>query len=363
VTDNCTSTAASADMSGNRTESIADQETARPRPSGLGRPDQSPKRDDYGGPRTGDEVFDLGGIPVDDGIGIYLKEAASMPLLSREEELRLTKAISTGREAQRRLRCRDHKGDEHEQLERQVEEACMAREHLILANTRLVVSIAKKYRGRGLSFLDLIQEGNLGLIKTLEKFDHTRGYRFSTYATWWIRQYITRAIASQARTIRIPVHMNDRIRRVYQTAHELEQETNRRPTAEEIASEMGLRPSKVRWMLKVSRYPLSLERPVGDDDPDELGSFIPDDNMPAPPEEASQQLLREEVEQVLGTLTPREARILRLRFGLHDGHSYTLEEIGVKFGLTRERIRQIEHKALRRLRHPRRSRKLLGYVT
>jgi len=361
VTDDATNTTASADKSSSKTENTADQETARPRPGGLGRPDQLPERDDRDSLSTGEEVFDLRGIPVDDGIGIYLKEAASMPLLSREEELRLTKAISTGREAQRRLRNSDHEGCE--QLERQLEEACMAREHLILANTRLVVSIAKKYRGRGLSFLDLIQEGNLGLIKTLEKFDYTRGYRFSTYATWWIRQYITRAIASQARTIRIPVHMNDRIRRVYQTARQLEQETNRRPTAEEIASEMGLRPSKVRWMLKVSRYPLSLERPVGDDDPDELGSFIPDDNMPAPPEEASQQLLREEMEQVLGTLTPREARILRLRFGLHDGHSYTLEEIGNKFGLTRERIRQIEHKALRRLRHPRRSRKLLGYLT
>jgi RNA polymerase primary sigma factor len=363
VTNDATNTTASADKSSSKSESIADQETARPRPPGLGRPDPLPERDDRDRLSTGEGVFDLGGIPVDDGIGIYLKEAASMPLLSREEELKLTKAISTGREAQCKLRNNDHVGCEHEQLERQVEEACMAREHLILANTRLVVSIAKRYRGRGLSFLDLIQEGNLGLIKTLEKFDHTRGYRFSTYATWWIRQYITRAIASQARTIRIPVHMNDRIRRLYQTARELEQETNRRPTAEEIASEMGLRPSKVRWMLNVSRYPLSLERPVGEDDPDELGSFIPDDNMPAPPEEASQRLLHEKMEQVLSTLTPREARILRLRFGLHDGHSYTLEEIGDKFGLTRERIRQIEHKALRRLRHPRRSRKLLGYLT
>jgi RNA polymerase primary sigma factor len=310
-----------------------------------------------------DSGFDLTGIPIDDAIGIYLQQAASMSLLSREEELELTRTVSRGREAQRRLK--DDSVSERDSgcLKRQAERALAAREHLILANTRLVVSIAKKYRGHGLPLLDLIQEGNLGLIKTLEKFDHTRGYRFSTYATWWIRQYITRAIASQGRTIRIPVHMNDLLRRMYKTARRLEQETNRRPTPEEIASEMGLRPSKVRWMLKVSRYPLSLERPVGDDDPDELGSFIPDDSTPAPPEEASQVLLREELEQVLSTLTSREARILRLRFGLHDGHTYTLKEIGDKFGLTRERIRQIEQKALRRLRHPRRSRKLLGYRT
>jgi RNA polymerase primary sigma factor len=305
--------------------------------------------------------FDLTDIPVDDGIGIYLKEAASVPLLSREEELELTRTVSRGREAQRKLRDASIGELDAEHLRQQVERALAAREHLILANTRLVVSIAKKYRGHGLSLLDLIQEGNLGLIKTLEKFDHTRGYRFSTYATWWIRQYITRAIASQGRTIRIPVHMNERIRRMYKAARQLEQETNHRPTPEEIASEMGVRPSKVRWMLKVSRYPLSLERPVGGDEPDELGSFIPDDSTPAPPEETSQLLLRQEMEQVLNTLTPREARILRLRFGLHDGHTYTLKEIGRKFGLTRERIRQIEQKALRRLRHPRRSRKLVGY--
>ena len=310
-----------------------------------------------------DDSYDLADIPVDDGIGIYLKEAASVPLLSREEELELTRAVSQGREAQRQLRGNSVDGPDARRLEQQVERALAAREHLILANTRLVVSIAKKYRGHGLSLLDLIQEGNLGLIKTLEKFDHTRGYRFSTYATWWIRQYITRAIASQGRTVRIPVHMNERIRRMYRTARRLEQETSHRPTPEEIAREMGLRPSKVRWMLQVSRYPLSLERPVGDDEPDELGSFIPDESTPAPPEEASQLLLRQDMERALSTLTPREARILRLRFGLHDGHTYTLKEIGLKFGLTRERIRQIEQKALRRLRHPRRSRKLVGYRT
>lgn len=309
------------------------------------------------------DSYDLANIPVDDGIGMYLKEAASVPLLSREEELTLTRAVSRGRVAQRKLREKSVDSRDAERLEQHVQRALAAREHLILANTRLVVSIAKRYRGHGLSLLDLIQEGNLGLIRTLEKFDHTRGYRFSTYATWWIRQYITRAIASQGRTIRIPVHMNERIRHTYRTARRLEQETNRRPTPEEIAREMGLRPDKVRWILRVSRYPLSLERPVGEDEPDELGSFIPDESTPAPPEETSQQLLRQEMEHALSTLTPREARILRLRFGLHDGHTYTLKEIGCKFGLTRERIRQIEQKALRRLRHPRRSRRLVGYRT
>jgi RNA polymerase primary sigma factor len=234
---------------------------------------------------------------------------------------------------------------------------------LIVANTRLVISIAKRYRGRGLSFLDLIQEGNVGLLKALEKYDYTRGFRFSTYATWWIRQAVTRAIACQGRTIRIPVYMNDRIRRMYRTAHRLEQEYDRRPTPEEIADEMGLKPRKVRWMLKVSYYPLSLEQPVGEDKDAELGQLIGDDDTPAPAESASRHLLRDKIEEVLRTLTAREARILRLRFGLQDGHSHTLEEVAKKFGLTRERIRQIERKALRRLRHPRRSRQLRAYQT
>ena len=311
----------------------------------------------------GKAVFDLADIPTEDGMGMYLQEIASVPLLSREQELRLAKAVCKGRDAERKLASPDLDRRERGRLEQDVEEARSAREHLIVANTRLVISIAKRYRGRGLSFLDLIQEGNMGLMKTLEKYDHTRGYKFSTYATWWIRQAVTRAVACQGRTIRIPVHMSDRIRRMYQIAYRLEQEHDRRPTPEEIAHEMGLRPRKVRWMLKVSYYPLSLERPVGEDKDAELGQFIEDDGTPAPAESASRQLLRDKIEQVLSTLTAREARILRLRFGLQDGHSYTLEEVGNKFGLTRERIRQIQRKALRRLRHPRRSRSLRAYQT
>jgi RNA polymerase primary sigma factor len=251
---------------------------------------------------------------------------------------------------------------ERKHLEQSIKEARLAREHLIAANTRLVVSVAKKYVGHGVPFLDLIQEGNLGLMKAVEKFDYTRGYRLSTYAHWWIRQTITRAVADQGRTIRVPVHMNDQIRRLYKTAHRLEQECGRRPTAEEIAQEMGLQPRKVRWILKVSRYPLSLERPVGEEEDRELGSFIEDDSIPPPDQSVHQHLLRDKVEGVLDTLTPREARILRLRFGLQDGRSYTLEEVGQKFGLTRERIRQLQRRALRRLRHPRRSRQLRDYL-
>jgi RNA polymerase primary sigma factor len=309
------------------------------------------------------DAFDLSGISSDDSIGLYLKEMARVPLLTTQEEIRLAKLLEKGQTAQRRLRKDGHDPSERRELEQAVAEGQAAREHLIKANTRLVVSIAKKYMGRGVPFLDLIQEGNLGLMKAVEKFDYQRGYRFSTYATWWIRQTITRAIADQGRTIRVPVHMSDRIRRLYKTARRLEQEQGRKPTPEEIAEELELEPRKVRWMLKVSWRPLSLEKPIGEEEDSELGNFIEDDNTPTPTQSAYEHLLKEKMEQVLATLTPREARILRLRFGLQDGRSYTLEEVGQKFGLTRERIRQIEGKALRRLRHPRRSRQLKEYLS
>jgi len=306
--------------------------------------------------------FDLSGISSDDSVGLYLKEMARVPLLSTKEEVCLAKTLEAGRDAQSTIR--DNGSDPAHQAELLdlVRKGEAARDHLIKANTRLVVSIAKKYMGRGVPFLDLIQEGNLGLMKAVEKFDYTRGYRFSTYATWWIRQTITRSIADQGRTIRVPVHMSDRIRRLYNTARELEQEHGRRPTPEEIAAEMNIEPRKVQWMLRVSWRPLSLERPVGKDEDSELVSFIEDESSPVPNQSAYQTLLGDKVEEMLTTLNPREARILRLRFGLVNGRSYTLEEVGQKFGLTRERIRQIEGKALRRLRHPCRSRELRDYL-
>jgi len=310
-----------------------------------------------------EDLFDLSSISSDDTVGLYLKEMARVPLLSTEEEVRLAKALERGYKAHRQLQRDGQNPTERDKLKRAVEEGKVARSHLIEANTRLVVSIAKKYMGRGVPFLDLIQEGNLGLMKAVEKFDYRRGYRFSTYATWWIRQTITRAIADQGRTIRVPVHMSDRIRRLYKAARQLEQEHGRKPTPEEIATEMEMEPRKVQWMLKVSWRPLSLEQPVGEEEDSELGSFIEDEGLPTPTQSAYDNLLREKVEEVLATLTPREARILRLRFGLQNGRSYTLEEVGQKFGLTRERIRQIEGKALRRLRHPRRSRHLRDYLS
>jgi RNA polymerase primary sigma factor len=314
-------------------------------------------------PSNGGDAADLSRISTSDTVGLYLKEMSQVPLLATEEEVRLAKAIEAGREAKEILNNNGAGKKERWHLEKEIEEGIAAREHLIKANTRLVVSIAKKYMGRGVPFLDLIQEGNLGLMKAVKKFDYTRGYRFSTYATWWIRQTITRSIADQGRTIRVPVHMSDRIRRLYKTARKLEQEYGRQATPEEIAEEMDLEPRKVRWMLRVSWRPMSLERPIGDEgDSDELGSFIEDRTTPMPTENASQRLLAEKIQEMLTTLSPREARILRLRFGLVDGCSHTLEEVGQRFGLTRERIRQIEGKALRRLRHPRRSRELQDYL-
>jgi RNA polymerase primary sigma factor len=243
-----------------------------------------------------------------------------------------------------------------------IEDGILAREQLIKANTRLVVSIARRYIGRGVAFLDLIQEGNLGLMKAVEKFDYKRGFRFSTYATWWIRQMISRAIADQARTIRVPVHMTDRIRELYRANRELEQKLGRQPTVEELAERLKVSVQKVQSIIKASWTPVSLDSPVGDGDESELGMFIEDESGPSPMQSAYESMLKEKLEEVLTSLGPREARVLRLRFGLDDGRVYTLEEVGQKFGLTRERIRQIEGRALRRLRHPKRARELKEYL-
>jgi len=308
-----------------------------------------------------DEDYDLSEIASNDTVGLYLKEMARVPLLTTEEEVNLAVRLEAGRDAEKKLR-KNPDSDRATEWMFLIQDGINAREHLIKANTRLVVSIAKKYMSRGVPFLDLIQEGNLGLMKAVEKFDYRRGFRFSTYATWWIRQTITRAIADQGRTIRVPVHMSDRIRKLYRIARDLEQEKGEKPSIEEIAEVMDCEPRKVQWMLKVSWQPLSLEHPVGEDDDSELGNFIENDLEPTPSDSAHSKLLKEKINELLNTLTPREARILRLRFGLQNGRSYTLEEVGQKFGLTRERIRQIEGRALRRLRHPRRSRKLRDYL-
>ncbi|MCS7060949.1 MAG: sigma-70 family RNA polymerase sigma factor [Anaerolineae bacterium] len=314
-----------------------------------------------------DDDDDTAALSADDSIGLYLREMARVPLLTMEEEIKLAKHVERGNRARSKLKAIEESGkpapaEEVDKLKAWAEEGRLAREHLIKANTRLVVSIAKKYMGRGVPFLDLIQEGNLGLMKAVEKFNHKLGFRFSTYATWWIRQTITRAIADQARTIRVPVHMSDRIRRLYKTTHELEQSLGRKPTPEELGNELGVESDKVEWMLKVSWRPLSLEQPVGEEEDNEFGAFIEDETTPSPAQTVHDELLRAKIEQVLSTLTPREQRILRLRFGLINGKCYTLEEVGQKFGLTRERIRQIEGRALRRLRHPRRSRQLKDFL-
>ncbi len=299
-------------------------------------------------------LFDLSNVPIDDSVGLYFREMGQQQLLTAEEEVTLAMEIEAGREAVQRLE------NERESLDDAAKDSLInvleigeaARAHLIRANTRLVVSIAKKYRGRGLQFLDLIQEGNVGLMKAVEKYDYRRGNRFSTYATWWIRQAVTRALANHGRTIRIPAHLGGRISKLYQVAQELEQEYGRQPTAEEIAECMELPAERVRWMLRTSRQPVHLERPVGDESDAELGDFIEDIEAPPPAESVAQKMLTEEIGDILDQLTPREARILRLRYGLQDGESRTLKEVGEMFGLSRERIRQLEKEALRKLRHP-----------
>jgi RNA polymerase primary sigma factor len=319
-----------------------------------------------------DEPDDPGihtGIPpiqmnIDDTVGLYLKEMSRVPLLSLAEELELAESILVGRIAQIELNRADRSLTKQQQrgMQFQVESGLLARDHLIKANTRLVVSIAKKYTGRGVAFLDLIQEGNLGLMKAVEKYDHKRGFRFSTYATWWIRQTITRAIADQGRTIRVPVHMIDRLRQLSKISHELEQRFGRLPTVDELAQNLGYSKNKIQWMQRVSWLPLSLESPVGDEEESELGMFVEDTLTLSPVQSAYNKMLKEKLEEVLGSLLPREARVLKMRFGLENGRVYTLEEVGAKFGLTRERIRQIEGKALSRLRQPRRARQLKEYL-
>lgn len=283
-----------------------------------------------------DDLALLEGIGLDDPVRMYLKEIGRVPLLTAEEEIELSKAIEAGDEE--------------------------AKRRLAEANLRLVVSIAKRYVGRGMLFLDLIQEGNLGLLKAVEKFDYRKGFKFSTYATWWIRQAITRAIADQARTIRIPVHMVETINKLIRVSRQLLQELGREPTPEEIAEQMDLPPERVREIMKIAQEPVSLETPIGEEEDSHLGDFIEDQDAPAPAEAASYLLLKEQLEEVLDTLTPREERVLRLRFGLDDGRPRTLEEVGQVFGVTRERIRQIEAKALRKLRHPSRSKKLKDFL-
>ena len=290
---------------------------------------------DLGDGKDSDFVAD-GAVTVDDPVKVYLKEIGRVPLLSSEEEIDLAIRIANG--------------------------DVQAKQRLSEANLRLVVSIAKRYLGRGMQFLDLIQEGNLGLIKAVDKFDYTKGFKFSTYATWWIRQAITRAIADQARTIRIPVHMVETINKVKKVQNQLLHQNGHEPTPDEIADELDLPVDKVREIMRVAQEPVSLETPIGEEEDSHLGDFIPDDGAPAPADAASHTMLREQLSDVLSTLTPREEKVLRLRFGLEDGRSRTLEEVGKEFNVTRERIRQIEAKALRKLRHPSRSRKLKDYL-
>ena len=314
------------------------------------------------------------GVSVEDPVRMYLKEIGKVPLLSADEEIELAQKMEDGAVAAEKITILKGRMDdatdeekaelkeEIKKLQKEVDFGADAKKRLAEANLRLIVSIAKRYVGRGMLFLDLIQEGNLGLIKAVEKFDYKKGYKFSTYATWWIRQAITRAIADQARTIRIPVHMVETINKLIRVSRQLLQELGREPSPEEIAAEMNMPVERVREILKISQEPVSLETPIGEEEDSHLGDFIKDDNVPVPADAAAFTLLKEQLEEVLGTLTEREQKVLTLRFGLEDGRARTLEEVGKEFNVTRERIRQIEAKALRKLRHPSRSRKLKDYL-
>ena len=314
------------------------------------------------------------GVSIEDPVRMYLKEIGKVPLLSAEEEIDLAQKMEAGAVAKEKIailkkRQETASAEEEEEIEEEIKSLQKdlnagdeAKKRLAEANLRLVVSIAKRYVGRGMLFLDLIQEGNLGLIKAVEKFDYRKGYKFSTYATWWIRQAITRAIADQARTIRIPVHMVETINKLIRVSRQLLQELGREPSPEEIAAVMNMPVERVREILKISQEPVSLETPIGEEEDSHLGDFIQDDNVPVPADAAAFTLLKEQLEEVLGTLTEREQKVLTLRFGLEDGRARTLEEVGKEFNVTRERIRQIEAKALRKLRHPSRSRKLKDYL-
>ena len=290
----------------------------------------------FGAGENMERILEQEGLAIDDPVRLYLKEIGKVPLLGAEHERNLAERMMNGDE--------------------------QAKTDLVEANLRLVVSIAKRYVGRGMFFLDLIQEGNLGLMKAVDKFDYTKGYKFSTYATWWIRQAITRAIADQARTIRIPVHMVETIHKVSRYSRQLLQEYGREPTAEEVGEKLGMSADKVREIMKIAQDPVSLETPIGEEEDSHLGDFIPDDDTPSPAEATSTNILREELERQLHTLTPREEHVIKLRFGLYDGRTRTLEEVGKEFDITRERIRQIEAKALRKLRHPSRARHLKGFM-
>ena len=302
-------------------------------------------------------------IEVDDTIGLYLKEIGKVNLLTAEEEVSLAKRMEAGKKGLTRLNNGKYANDERRwELERNVDDGIMAREHLIRANSRLVISVAKKYIGRGVPFLDLIQEGNIGLIRASNKFDYKRGHKFSTYATWWIRQAVTRAIADQSRTIRVPVHMGDQINKMLRISHQLTQHLGRTPTPEELAAEMEIPVRKVEQMLDVARRPLSLEMPTDDEEESTLGDFVEDTDSPAPPDEVSATMLRDLLLEILADLPPREVKILQMRYGLLDGQTYTLEEVGKKLGVTRERVRQIEAQALSRLRHPAHARRLRDFL-